>query len=183
MNCLIHCLIASAFLVASVYMNFVKNDEYLNNLNEKQKEQYNKVKEERKKIYINSSLYAVIACLLVFMLFERGNNVMDACFYAFLFFMVQYFVYTLTPKKYWMLDVVEDNEDAKQWLDKYKYMKNNWHYGLLMGVLAFGLYVYFVLNNWSGDYNIIVIKPPSNDMTSELNLTNTPLKSNNVFTL
>lgn len=150
----LHCLIGMAFLVASIYMSFIKNKEYENTLNETQKEYYKKVVQERKQIYTKSVLYALLGCLVLFLFIERQNTMFDSCFYTFAFFMIQYFVYTLLPKKKWMLDVVEDNEDAQQWLEKYKYMKRNWHYGLLLGVGAMLFLTMFLFENWDGDYTI-----------------------------
>jgi hypothetical protein len=157
----LHCLIATAFLVASIYMSFIKNKEYENTLNETQKNYYKKVVNERKQIYIKSILYSILGCLALFLFIERKDNTMDACLYTFVFFMIQYFVYILVPKKFSMLDVVEDNEDAKQWLDKYKYMQRNWHYGLLLGVGAFLFFTLFLFESWDGDYTI----GSSNDTT------------------
>ena len=169
----LHCLIGVDFLVDSIYMSFIKNKEYENTLNDTQKEYYKKVVQERKQIYTQSVLYGLLGCLILFLFVERQSCMFDACFYTFTFFMIQYFVYTLLPKKKWMLDVVEDTEDAQQWLEKYKYMKRNWHYGLLLGVGAMLFLTLFLFENWDNDYAIIdtetivvLTETPSKDSTT-----------------
>lgn len=183
MNCQTQCLIATCFLVGSVYMSFIKNKDYEKTLNDKQKEQYAKVREERQRIFIRATMGGLLACLVLFMLFERGDNLTDSCFYASVFFLVQYFVYILTPKKYWMLQVIEDNEDAKQWLDKYSYMQRNWHTGLILGVFAFGFYAYYALNNIETTSSAIFIsnnQPQSvRDVLQQLSSSSSPYKLGN----
>ena len=71
----------------------------------------------------------------------------NAWMYVAIFFLIEYFVYTLHPKTHWMLDSVETTQDVQDWLEKYKYMKINWHIGLLLGVLAVGIFSYFSYNN------------------------------------
>ena len=174
----LYCLIATSFFVASIYMSFIKNKEYENTLNEVQKEYYKKVITERKQIYIQSIIYSILGCLILFLFFERKNNISDACFYTFIYFMIQYFVYILSPKKYSMLDVVEDKEDAQEWLKKYKYMQRNWHYGLLLGVGSFLFFALFLFESWDGDFTLgshqfLEKNDPLDSVTSVYVLTNT----------
>ena len=62
--------------------------------------------------------------------------------YTSIYFLTEYFVYTLYPKKHWMLQTVENNQDALDWLEKYKYMKRHWHIGLLLGIVAVAIFTY-----------------------------------------
>ena len=65
------------------------------------------------------------------------NTKILACSNTLVFFLVQYFVYNLYPKKNWMLDHISEKKDIKAWLEMYKNMKKKWHYGLIIGLLGY----------------------------------------------
>jgi cbb3-type cytochrome oxidase subunit 3 len=54
-------------------------------------------------------------------------------------FITNYFYYILTPKTKWMLDSIEDPEQAKAWLKMYKSMQIYYHGSLALGLVAVGL--------------------------------------------
>lgn len=173
----IYCYIASAFLVASIYMNFIKSDEYEKTLTtDTEKNMYKKVKSERVRIYLIATGIALAVTGLLFYFMQKNNPVIDTCFYTAIFFIVQYFVYSLIPKQNWMLDTVTDGQDAKDWLKKYKMMKMNWHLGLVFGIVAFGFYSFFILDK-NADKNILskYISSVADSLTSELFLNSTPI--------
>lgn len=161
MNSSVICYIASAFQVASLYLMLAsgvskKDDELYNALNDEQKDYYKKVVKERSNIFLIASLTGLLVCLILhYMLQEKlisfNTNILT-CIYVFTYFIVQYFVYTLLPKKHWMLnhimETVEEGDKklVKLWLKKYKFMKLYWHIGLVLGLIAFGMYSYYFLN-------------------------------------
>jgi amino acid permease len=148
MNSGIYCYAAAAFFIASIYLSLIKTSDYKDSLNSKEKEKYKSVIKERVKIYlIASTVGLLVVGNLYFMNIRQGSSTTTACYYTAIYFLVEYFVYSLLPKKHWMLQSVENNQDALDWLKKYRFMKNNWHYGLVFGIISFGLFSYFVLKN------------------------------------
>lgn len=144
----LYCYIASAFLSSSIYFMFVKSDVYKKTLtHEDEIKKYDLVKKERLKIYIIANIIGLLVIgNLYFMGIGKNDPMKTTCMYTAIYFFVEYFVYTLLPKKHWMLDSVKDKKDAQDWLQKYKTMKMHYHLGLLLGVIAFGFYSYFILN-------------------------------------
>ena len=100
-----------------------------------------KIKKERTLIWIKATFIAILASVL----FARyGKNLVNitgsysrSCMNTLIFYMVQYMVYSLHPKSDWMLNHVDNNEQAKAWLEKYKYMKNKWHMGAILGIAGY----------------------------------------------
>jgi len=102
-----------------------------------------KVVKERSRIYLIASLSALLlTTFLMFNNFGLKNNRNNAWMYTAIYFLTEYFVYMLMPKKHWMLHSVENKQDALDWLEKYRYMSRNYHIGMLMGILAVGIFTY-----------------------------------------
>jgi hypothetical protein len=152
------CYIASAFQIASLYLMIAsdvstKDDELVNSLDDEQKKYYQKVVNERKTIFLMASLMGLIVVLgLHFALLNNWvggvsrNTII--CLYTSIYFLVEYMTYTLIPKKYWMLNMIGGDQDlVDKWIVKYNFMKTNWHIGLLLGLVSFGLYAEFFLED------------------------------------
>jgi hypothetical protein len=152
------CYIASAFQIASLYLMIAsdvstKDDELVNSLDDEQKKYYKKVVNERKTIFLMASLMGLIVVLgLHFALLNNWvggvsrNTII--CLYTSIYFLVEYMTYTLIPKKYWMLNMIGGDQDlVDKWVVKYNFMKTHWHIGLLLGLVSFGLYVEFFLED------------------------------------
>lgn len=150
MSCLTDCVLASGFLGASIYVMIrdksVSYNKLYSSLSDEKKEAYKKIKKERLMIWVKASMIGVLVSLSfskfgnqIFNLPEGSFN--KSCINTLIFFGVQYLVYRLYPKTDWMLNHVENNEQAKLWLDKYKYMSNRWHFGMVLGIVG-----YFFLN-------------------------------------
>ncbi len=150
MSCLTDCVLASGFLGASIYVMIrdksVSYEKLYSSLSDEKKEAYKKIKKERLMIWVKASMIGVLVSLSfskfgnqIFNLPEGSFN--KSCINTLIFFGVQYLVYRLHPKTDWMLNHVENNEQAKLWLEKYKYMSNRWHFGMVLGIIG-----YFFLN-------------------------------------
>jgi hypothetical protein len=123
----------------------VKKNDYEKSLNtEEEYKMYYNVKKERMIIYAIANIIAfMVVRNLIFMNIKGSNNLNTTCLYTAIYSITIYFVYTLFPKKYWMLDTVSSKSDAQEWLKKYKYMKIQWHIGLVLGIISYGLYSYY----------------------------------------
>jgi hypothetical protein len=54
-------------------------------------------------------------------------------------FLTNYFYYVLSPKTDFMLNHIDDQEQAKNWLRMYREMSFNYHSGLALGIVAVGV--------------------------------------------
>lgn len=143
MSKLVYIYISIALFAGSIYVSLANNDKYIKTLNEKEMEMRKKVVKERSRIYLIASLSALL--LTTFLMFNNiglKNNKNNAWMYTAIYFLTEYFVYMLMPKKHWMLHSVENKQDALDWLEKYRYMSRNYHIGMLMGILAVGIFTY-----------------------------------------
>ena len=153
MGKLIYMYIAAAFFMGNLYVSLYKNNDYLDTLNDKEREMRDKVVKERMKIYLFANLCAILLVgLLIFNNLYLEDRVNNMWMYTAIYFLTEYFVYSLHPKKYWMLHSVENKQDAIDWLEKYKYMKRNWHIGLLLGIFSVSIFTYNYFDN--AEYNI-----------------------------
>ena len=57
-------------------------------------------------------------------------------------FITNYFYYILSPKKNWMLNHIETPEQTKPWLEMYRKMQVYYHTGLVLGIIAIGIFAY-----------------------------------------
>lgn len=158
MSNLVYIYIAIALFAGSIYVSLANNDKYIKTLNEKEMEMRKKVVKERSRIYLIASLSALL--LTTFLMFNNiglKNNRNNAWMYTAIYFLTEYFVYMLIPKKHWMLHSVENKKDALDWLEKYRYMSRNYHIGMLMGILAVGIFTYNYQEHRSIEYDIYVM--------------------------
>ena len=147
MSCMTDCILASGFIGASIYVMLKdksKKNELYKKLSDEKKKKYDSIRKERMMIWIKASL-AGIFLSITFSKFGKnlfpGKSFDKSCINTLIFFAVQYLVYMLHPKSDWMLNHVENNEEAKLWLKKYKYMQRRWHTGMVLGIVG-----YFFLN-------------------------------------
>jgi hypothetical protein len=145
MNNNIYCYIAVAFMFADLYLMIVKKNDYEKSLDtEEEVKMYEEVKKERMIIYAIANIIAfMVVRNIIFMNIKGSNDVNTTCLYTAMYSITIYFVYTLFPKKHWMLDTVSKRSDAQEWLKKYRYMKMQWHVGLVLGIISYALYTYY----------------------------------------
>ena len=158
MGKLAYMYISAALFVGSIYVSLANNKKYIKTLNEKEMEMRKKVVKERSRIYVIANISAfLLVTLLMFNNITFKNKKNNAWFYAAIYFLTEYFVYMLLPKKHWMLHSVENKQDAIDWLNKYKMMSRNYHIGMLLGILAVGIFSYNYTDSDNLEYNIYVM--------------------------
>ena len=148
MICKINCFIAIVFIVANIWfhINISFYDEskqaYVDLLTKEQQHLYKKIIKERSQLSLMGYVYGfILACGII------GFNYMNtpkyklkvvslACLVVSTTFLTQYFYYILSPKKYWMLETDMTLQQQKGWLYIYKIHQWQYHFGLLIGILA-----------------------------------------------
>lgn len=159
------CFISAAFFGSSVYMMTVNNDikdELYNSLSEEAQLHYKKIVKERVSIYIKATIAAIVLAILVntFYLSKNNSCINNTCISTAVYFFTQYIVYSLHPKSDWVLNHLENKEQTQLWLKKYKYMKNKWHVGLILGIVGYFLATYFISQRVDSDLMDIYNQDP-----------------------
>ena len=158
MVCMTDCLLASGFLGASVYIMLrdksISHQKLYDTLTPEKKEAFKKIKKERLMIYLKASMFGIFLSI-TFSKFGKsllpGATFDKSCINTLIFFAGQSLFYRLHPKSDWMLNHVETNEQAKLWLQKYKYMAKRWHIGMVLGIIGYFLLNLLVLNRKSNN--------------------------------
>ena len=148
--CTISCSIAVVFLIGMIYMNYsVINSQiilkYKSQLPENLQKIYKKITNDRTTIYYKGYLLGFILSLFIIL----GNVYSDhemlsttsmICLVLATSFITNYFYYILSPKKNWMLNYITTPEQTKAWLQMYKGMQVYYHTGLVLGIIAVGIF-------------------------------------------
>ena len=150
MVCSITCSIAAVFLIGKIYFyNATQNSKvvqhYRHKLPTNLQHLYDKLSNER----LNISIYGYILgfILSLFIIFynlrlkrEKLSNTSLVCIVITTCFLTNYFYYMLTPKSDWMLNHINNPEQTKLWLQLYRTMSVYYHTGLVLGIIAVGLF-------------------------------------------
>jgi len=150
--CTISCSISAVFLIGMIYMNYsIMNSQiilqYKLQLPEKLQKIYEQITHERSTIYYQGYILGFI--LSLFIIF--GNIYSDhkmlsttsmVCLVLAISFITNYFYYILSPKKKWMLNHIETPDQTKMWLQMYRGMQVYYHTGLVLGIIAMGIFAY-----------------------------------------
>lgn len=136
----IYCFIAFALLGSMFYMLFTfnKNDKILHFaslLNKEQQQIYRNITEERLNIFLQGFVLGLIIAL-VYLKTNNDKNQPIYCIFVAIVLGTTYVHYTIMPKSKYMLEHIDNPEQAKAWLEIYKHMKFKCHIGMLLGVLA-----------------------------------------------
>jgi len=148
--CTISCSISAVFLIGMMYMNYAitKSEiilQYKSQLPEKFQKIYEQITNERTTIYYQGYVLGFI--LSLFIIF--GNVYSDhkllsttsmVCLVLAISFITNYFYYILSPKKKWMLNYIETPDQTKLWLQMYRGMQVYYHTGLVLGIIAVGVF-------------------------------------------
>ena len=152
------CFVATMFILANILFTFLMDKhgevaKYQESLDEKQKEVYQKIVNERKNIALQGyglGLGLSVGYLVSrhFMTKRKGSllssSVSSLCLTAAITFIVQYFYYILSPKSDWMLNQLSNEEQKQQWLKVYRAYSWNYHLSMLIGLIGAGLLGYGV---------------------------------------
>jgi hypothetical protein len=149
MPCSVSCIIAAVFVIGMIYFynmtgksEIVKN--YKKNLPTDLQKRYEMITNERK--ILNYQGYALgvalSICLIIYNTQFRAQKMSTSamvCLVIATSFLTNYFYYVLSPKSDWMLNHIDDQEQAKNWLKMYREMSFNYHAGLALGIVAVGV--------------------------------------------
>ena len=152
MVCSISCSISAIFIIGMIYMTnaMSKSDiikKYQDQLPKELKATYESIVEERTRIYYTGYMIGFLLSLVLIVYatqiqqtkMSTGSMVCSTVAIAFL---TNYFYYTLSPKKTYMLDHVKTPEQTKAWLEMYKGMQYYYHSGLAIGLAAVGIFTF-----------------------------------------
>ena len=151
MSCATDCFVASGFIGGSLYLMLTDKEtqEKKNNFKKLMKgkeEEIKKIKKERLMIWIKATIYGLFASI-TFSKFQSAVFPNDfgvfnhSCVNTLIFFVVQYLAYILHKKSDWIANHIENNEQAKAWIQKFRSMQYRWHFGILLGLIG-----YFFIN-------------------------------------
>ena len=108
---------------------------------------YEQITNERTTIYYQGYILGFMISLFVIL----GNVYSDhklmstpsmVCLVLATSFITNYFYYTLAPKKNWMLNYIKSPEQTKAWLLMYRGMQVYYHIGLVLGIIAVGIFAH-----------------------------------------
>ena len=155
MVCYGSCMFASVFLIANIYTMFsCSNDnhkqEFKNTLTQEQQVLYEKLIQERKKIYYGGFLLGIVLSFIAVyfgnkLLFSRNSKsstLPKICMIASITFVTNYLFYILYPKTDYMLLHLNDKTQIQGWLNIYKKMQFKFHLGFILGIIAVIIYSY-----------------------------------------
>lgn len=150
MPCSISCMLSAIFLIGMIYFyiktynnKIVRN--YVDTLNPTLKQRYEKIRDERLKISIKGYILGFILACIIIMSNKKLNklsNLSLVCIVISVCFLTNYFYYMIHPKSDWMLDDITDEQQIKNWLEMYREMSYNYHMGLVLGIIAVGVFSY-----------------------------------------
>jgi uncharacterized membrane protein len=152
MACRISCAISIVFIIGMIYMtNAMSNNDtmkkYKKQLPDELQSIYKEIVDERTRIYYTGYglgfLIAVLFILYNTIIMNKTFSTMSmVCISTTSAFITNYFYYVLTPKKTYMLDHIDNPEQTKAWVKMYRNMQYHYHMGLLIGLIAVGIFAY-----------------------------------------
>ena len=139
------CFVGLAFVLAKVIivlnpMIKKENMEYLDTLDNYQYGMYEKTVTERRNIYFQATFIALIVGFIVLLVIKNFNNLAKGCIFVSTVFVIQYFWYILSPKKYVMIKYLKSKKQIEEWYDVYRAYQFSFHLGLLLGLIGFFLF-------------------------------------------
>ena len=150
MKCATSCILAGAFIFASIFVSLRVNKKTLSSplfqlLSNENKTRYIKIANERKNIYFKGfGLGFFISLLVLYVLNNKKNKITkltNICFVLATSFTVNYFFYILHPKSDYMILHLEDKKQREAWLHNYRSMQLNCHVGHLLGTISVSLFL------------------------------------------
>jgi uncharacterized protein YacL len=152
MACAISCMISTVFIIGMIYF-YNKTDKsaivqhYKEKLSSDLQKRYEKITKERRLIsWYGYGLGFVLSLFIVFYNLKikgvKMNSISLVCTVVATCFLTNYFYYMLSPKSDWMLNHIHSQEEVKAWLQMYREMSYNYHMGLVLGVIAVGVFAF-----------------------------------------
>jgi len=145
-------MISTVFLIGMIYFyNMTDKSEivkhYKSTLTSDLRNRYEKISEERKWIsYYGYGLGLVFSLFVIYYSLkikkERLNNTSLVCIVVATSFITNALFYMVYPKSDWMLEHISNKEQVKAWLQMYKSMSFYYHTGLILGIVAVGIFAF-----------------------------------------
>ena len=145
-----YCAGAFGFFAATFFTmlsNGELHKEYASQLTKRQLDIYRDIKMERFRIWVKATIASFVFAVFLSRFLEDKDAHMRTCFMVFVFFLIQYLIYTIHPKKQYMLQYIENQKQSKAWLKVYKTMQLKYHLGFVLGIVAFALFSLFLSYN------------------------------------
>ena len=152
MACSVSCSISLIFIIGMIYFyNATSKSEvvkqYKTKLPKDLQVRYDKIASERMMIsYYGYGLGVLLSLVIIFynkkMKGKLLSNASLVCIVLSVSFFTNYFYYMLSPKTDWMLNHVKNPEETKAWLQMYREMQFNYHLGLVLGIIAVGVFAF-----------------------------------------
>ena len=142
MVCKTYCIIAGAFICASIFVNFLTDKKalhgsYLDLLSRDNQKRYKFIVQERRKIYFQGFALGFVLSLASLYLSNQNkkqNRTTNICQVLAISFTVNYFYYILYPKTDYMAKYLDTEKQRDAWLKIYKTMQFNYHFGFVLGL-------------------------------------------------
>jgi len=152
MLCYTSCVISTIFIIGMMYMNYMVTNsqiivKYKKQLPINLQNIYENIVQERTRIYYQGfALGFAISLAIIFLNVTRNHKMLSTmsmvCLVLATSFITNYFYYILSPKKNWMLDYIKTPEQTKAWLHMYRGMQTYYHGGLVLGIIAVGIFAF-----------------------------------------
>jgi hypothetical protein len=117
---------------------------YKNTLSQSAKIKYDEISRERRKISMQGYILGFFLSSVVIILYSlkriKLSHMNLVCLTVSITFIVNYFYYILHPKQDWLLSYLKSEKEIKAWRLMYKEMQFNYHFGLLLGIIAVGIF-------------------------------------------
>jgi len=152
MACAISCMVSAIFIIGMIYFynltdksTIVKH--YKSSLSTDLQKRYYRISKERLMISYQGYFLGVILSLgIIFYNLKIKESKMSnsalVCTVLATSFVTNYFYYMLHPKSDWMLNHMNNQEEVKAWLQMYREMQYNYHMGLVLGIIAVGIFAF-----------------------------------------
>lgn len=152
MACTISCIISAIFVIGMIYFyNLTDKSEivkhYKSSLSSDLQKRYEQITKERTNVSYQGYILGVILSLgIIFYNVKIKRSSMNTsalvCTVVATAFVTNYFYYILSPKSDWMLNHMTNKEEVKAWLLMYREMQFNYHAGLVLGIIAVGIFAF-----------------------------------------
>ena len=152
MPCSQTCLVATALIISMIYFQNATTKSkvvqmYKDQLPSNLQIRYEKITKERLRIYYYGYILGFILSFIIIMYnytLKRNKltNMNIVCLTIVVSFFTNYFYYILSPKTDWMLNHINSPEQTKAWLTMYRSMQVNYHMGLVIGIIAVGVFAF-----------------------------------------
>jgi hypothetical protein len=152
MVCRTSCSISAVFVIGMIYMTnaMTKTDlvnKYQDQLPETLQNTYKSIVEDRTRIYYTGYIlgFLLSALLILYNTQIRKSRISTTtmvCTALAISFITSYFYYVLSPKKTHMLEHIKTEEQTMAWLEMYKGMQYHYHVGMLIGLVAVGIFAF-----------------------------------------